>query len=309
MPKKSRCLPVITRKTEPQTKYSGTIKAYLHDIKDLSLLCLEEEKELAERIKKGDKKARLKMINANLRLVVSIAKRYNRLGLSFSDLIEEGNLGLMKAVDRYNSHHGYRFSTYASWWIKQAIIRSIANHGKTIRIPVYMVETINRMRKTTARLTQKLGHIPTDFELSRSLKTSLKKIRIIKSILQNPSSLNEPIGLNGTGQLINIVEDEEGVSPLKEVSAFVDHERIMNLLDKLTRREAEIVKLRFGLDGSEPHTLEETGRKFRITRERVRQIEASIIKKLKHYITQEEKEGEDKIEGMEHDKRRTKSKN
>jgi len=306
---------VVTKQRSPRTKYTDPIKAYLHDIKDLPLLSLEEEKELSQRIAKGDKKARIKMIQANLRLVVSIAKKYNRLGLSFSDLIEEGNLGLMKGVERYDSRHGYRFSTYASWWIKQAIIRAIANQAKTIRIPVYMVEIINRLRKTTQRLTQKLGRRPTDFELSRSLKETVEKIRVIKSILQNPSSLNEPIGLNGTGQLINIVEDGESVSPLKKVSALVQHERIMNLLDKLTRREAEIVKLRFGLGKYEPHTLEETGRKFRITRERVRQIEASIIKKLKHYIIQEEKECETmqyqeglKKQGGRHVKRRAKSK-
>lgn len=269
---------------------SDPIKGYLHDIKNLPLLTLEEEKKLAKGIKKGDKDARLKMIQANLRLVVSIAKRYTKLGLSFSDLVEEGNLGLMKAVDRYNHRRGYRFSTYASWWIKQAIIRAIANQGKTIRIPVYMIEIINRLRKKTERLTQKLGRIPTDYELSRALKMNIEKVKVIKSITQNPSSLNEPIGIDGSGQLMNLVENEESTSPLKEVSAVVEHERIMKLLEKLSRREAEIVKLRFGLDGYELHTLEDTGRKFNITRERVRQIEASIIKKLKHYITQEEKE-------------------
>ena len=296
----------MPKKAEVNTKYSDPIKSYLHDIKDLPLLSIEEEKDMAQRIDKGDKKARLKMIQANLRLVVSIAKRYNKLGLSFSDLIEEGNLGLLKAVDRYNSRHGYRFSTYASWWIKQAIIRAIANQGKTIRIPVYMVEIVNRLRKTTQRLTQKLGRIPTDLELSKALKTTIEKIKIFKSIIQNPTSLSEPTGLDGIGQLINIVEDEESISPLKEVSALVEHERIMNLLDKLTRREAEIVKLRFGLGDHEPHTLEDTGRKFRITRERVRQIEASIIKKLKHYITQEDKGADERREN--HDKRRIKSK-
>ncbi len=284
------------------------IKVYLHEIKSLPLLNLEEEKELAERIKKGDKKARIKLIQGNLRLVVSIAKRYTRLGLSFLDLIEEGNLGLMKAVDRYNPHRGYRFSTYASWWIKQAIIRAVANQGKTIRVPVYMVEIINRLRKATERLTQKLGRLPTDYELSKALKTSARRIRIIKSITQNPTSLSGRIGEDGAGELINLVEDEESISPLKEVSALVEHERIVSLLNKLNKREAEIVKLRFGLDRNEPHTLEETGHKFGITRERVRQIEASIIKKLKYYMTHEEKEKEISKEGKKHGRRRIKGK-
>lgn len=284
------------------------IKFYLQEIKSLPLLSGKEEKELAKRIKKGDKEARLKMIQANLRLVVSIAKRYTKLGLSFSDLVEEGNLGLMKAVERYNFQHGYRFSTYASWWIKQSIIRAIANQAKTIRIPVYMVELINRMRKVTEGLTQKLGRHPTDREIAKALKIGIGKIRIIQTIIQPPSSLNEPIGTDGSGQLINLVEDEESISPAKEVSALVEHERIMNLLNRLTKREAEIVKLRFGLDGYEPHTLEETGRKFNITRERVRQIENSIIKKLKLYISQEES-GTDIKKGESHVRRRTKRKN
>lgn len=276
-----------------RTRYTDPIKVYLHEIKNLPLLTVEEEKQLAERIKKGDKGARLKMIQSNLRLVVSIAKKYTRLGLSFPDLVEEGNLGLLKAVDRYNYRRGYRFSTYASWWIKQSIIRAIANQGKTIRIPVYMVEIVNRLRKTTDKLTQRLGRLPSDGEVAKALKTNMKRVRGIKSIIQNPTSLNEPIGEDGTAQLINLVEDEESMSPLKEVSALIEHERIMNLLDRLTKREAEIVKFRFGLGVYEPHTLEETGHKFGITRERVRQIEGAIIKKLKHYMVQEEK-GTDK---------------
>jgi RNA polymerase primary sigma factor len=173
-----------------------------------------------------------------------------------------------------------------------------------------MVEIINRLRKTTDRLTQKLGRFPNDRELSRALKISIEKIRVIKAITYNPSSLNESIGKNGTGQLINLVEDEESSSPLKEVSALIEHERIMNLLDKLTEREAEIVKLRFGLDGYDMHTLEETGRKFRITRERVRQIEAQIIKKLKQFMMQEETgKGTLRRKGERHGKRRTKGKN
>jgi RNA polymerase primary sigma factor len=220
---------------------------------------------------------------------VSIAKKYTRLGLSFSDLVEEGNLGLMKAVDRYDYKKGYRFSTYASWWIKQSIIRAIANQGKTIRIPVYMVEIVNRLRKATEKLTQKLDRLPTDFELAKAMKISIKKARLIKLITQNPSSLNEPIGIDGRGQLMNILEDEESVSPLAEVTTMVDNERIKNLLERLNDREAEIMKLRFGLDGYNVHTLEEVGKKFNITRERVRQIEAAIIKKLKLYIAQEEK--------------------
>lgn len=272
-----------------RTGVSDPIKVYLREIKNFPLLTLEEERHLARKIKTGDTDARLKMIQGNLRLVVSIAKRYTRLGLSFSDLVEEGNLGLMKAVDRYNYKRGYRFSTYASWWIKQAIIRAIANQGKTIRIPVYMVEIVNRLRKATEKMTQALDHLPTDFELAKAMKLNIKKVRLIKLITQNPSSLNEPIGIDGTGQLMNILEDEESVSPLAEVTTMVDNERIRNLLEKLNDREAEIMKLRFGLDGYDVHTLEETGRKFNITRERVRQIEAAIIKKLKLYITQEEK--------------------
>jgi RNA polymerase primary sigma factor len=297
------------KKTRPRkrehTAYTDPIKAYLDDIKQLPLLSVEEEKALAKKIKQHDRESRDKMIQANLRLVVSIAKRYTKLGLSFSDLVEEGNLGLMKAVDRYNLHRGYRFSTYASWWIKQAIIRAIANQGKTIRIPVYMIETINRLRKTTERLTQKLNRLPIDRELAKSLRISTERVKAIKSIIQNPTSLNEPIGEGG--ELQSLIENEDSISPLKEVTLLVEQERITNLLNNLTKREAEIVKMRFGLGDYEPHTLEETGRKFHITRERVRQIEAAIIKKLKHHIAEEERGVEIK-EGDKHARRRTKSK-
>lgn len=274
---------------EGKTTYSDPMKAYLKELKLLSLLSVEEEKALAEKVKKGDKEARLKMIQANLRLVISVAKRYTNLGLPISDLIEEGNLGLMKAVDRYDTRRGYRFSTYAIWWIKQAVIRALASQGKTIRVPVYMVEIINRLRKTTHRLSQKLGRSPTDHELARAMKMELVKIRIIKEIIQNPSSLEKPVGDEGSGQLLNLIADDKNASPLLELASLLQHEKIMNLLKELPPRTAKIINLRYGLDGVSPHTLEETGRKFGITRERVRQIEESAMRKLKSHMTGEKK--------------------
>lgn len=295
-----------------KTTYSDPMKAYLKEIKLLPLLTFKEEKALAERVKQGDKEARRNMIQANLRLVISVAKRYTNLGLPLSDLIEEGNLGLMKAVDRYDTRRGYRFSTYAIWWIKQAIIRALANQGKTIRVPVYMAEIINRLRKTTHRLSQKLGRSPSNSELARSMKTEVEKVRIMKEIIQSPSSLEKPVGDEGTGQLLNLIADEKNASPLHELSSLIQHERIMNLLKDLPPRMAKIISLRYGLEGVSPHTLEETGHKFGITRERVRQIEGSAMRKLKSQITQEEK-GLTPIKvsrgGKKNDKRKTKRKN
>lgn len=261
---------------------------YFKDIKNLPLLSFEEEKKLAERIEKGDKAAKDKMIQANLRLVVSIAKRYTKLGLAFSDVVEEGNFGLMKAVDRYNFRHGYRFSTYASWWIKQAIIGAITNQGKTVRIPAYMVEEIARLHKATGRLTQNLGRPPTDHKIAKELKIKVERVKIIKSIIQNTVSLNEPIGEDDTEQLGNLVGDEKSIFPPKEVSNQIEHERLMNYLDRLPSRKAKILKYKYGLDDNEPHSFEATGRKFGITGERVRQIEASIIREFQEFRMLEE---------------------
>lgn len=288
--------------------YTNPIKAYLKEVKALPLLSLEEEIILAKKIKNGDKEARIKLIQANLRLVISVAKRYTHMGLPLSDLIEEGNLGLMKAVDRYDPTRGYRFSTYATWWIKQSIMRALANQGKTIRVPVYLAEIMGRLRKANERLAQKLGRAPSDRELSKVLKTDVKKIKMIKNITTNPSSLESPIGEGGTGQLINLIADEGNVSPLTELSLLIQHERITALLERLSSREAEIISLRFGLNNQKSFTLEETGHKFGITRERVRQIEAAVIKKIKIYYAEAEK-GLKRPKGEKNDQRKIKRKN
>lgn len=264
------------------------IRLYLKDIKNIALLTPEQEQYLARRIRKGDKEARMKMIKANLRLVINIAKRYKYFGVSISDLIEEGNLGLMKAVTKFDPRRGYRFSTYASWWIKQYITRAIANQGKTIRIPVYMAEIITRWRKVTEQLAHKLGRSPRLKEVARVMKMSIEKVMQINEIAAKASSLDAPIGEDGSGQFMDLIEDENILSPTDELTKILQKERIDALLDMISEREKEILNLRFGLKDGVSRTLGETAKRFNITRERVRQIEVVAMRKLKLYLAAQE---------------------
>ncbi|MFA4991339.1 MAG: sigma-70 family RNA polymerase sigma factor [Candidatus Omnitrophota bacterium] len=263
------------------------IKLYLKAIKDVPLLTSEEEKSLARKIKKGNMQARRRMIQSNLRLVVNIAKRYSKLGVPMMDLIEEGNLGLMKAVKKYNPYKGYRFSTYAAWWIKQYITRAIANQGKTIRIPVYMTEIINRWKRITEHLTQRHGRKPKMKEVAKRMRMSVRKIREISETATKISSLDAPIGDDGTGQFIDLVEDETAISPTDNVTDSLRRERVDQLLERMNPREKRILDLRFGLSDGVTHTLGETAKMFGITRERVRQIESAALDKLRAFIIQQ----------------------
>ena len=267
------------------------IKLYLKDIKNIPLLTAKEELELAKKIKKGSRKARAKMIRSNLRLVINIAKRYSYLGVPIMDLIEEGNLGLMKAVEKYNPKRGYRFSTYAAWWIRQYITRAIANQGKTIRIPVYMVETAMRFKKVSEQLQMELRRKPTLKEIAKRLRLSLKKVRRLNRMAAKISSLNAPIGQEGTAEFMDLIEDENVSTAADELIEFLKKEHVGELLEKMTPREKKILTLRFGLKDGIPRTLGATAKKFGITRERVRQIENAAMRKLREHITQQEMAG------------------
>ncbi|MBI3615580.1 MAG: sigma-70 family RNA polymerase sigma factor [Candidatus Omnitrophica bacterium] len=264
------------------------LKLYLKDIKDIPLLTPQEEVALARRIKKGDAEARRKMIRANLRLVISIAKRYSYLGMPISDLIEEGNLGLMRAVTKFNPGKGFRFSTYAAWWIKQYVLRAIANQGKTIRIPVYMVDIISRYRKVTERLNQRLGRKPSTAEMAHGMKLPVKKIREIEEILLQPASLDAPLGEEGTSQFIDLVEQAQGGSSKDELAEFLTREQVEDLLGRLTEREQQVLKFRYGLVDGVTYTLGETAKRLGITRERVRQIQNSAEKRLHAFLATQE---------------------
>lgn len=264
------------------------IKRYLREIKDIPLLTAKQEKELARKVKKGDDASRQKMIRANLRLVINIAKRYSYLGVPMMDLIEEGNLGLMKAVEKYNPRRGYRFSTYAAWWIKQYITRAIANQGKTIRIPVYMVELLMKFKKVSDQLLVKFKRRPRMSEIAKRMKMPAKKIRQLNKMASKISSLNAPIGDDGTAEFMDLIEDESIATAVDEVGAYLQKERILELLKNMSPRERKILSLRFGLKDGVPHTLRDTAKHFGITRERVRQIESAAMKKLRNIILQQE---------------------
>ena len=266
------------------------IRLYLKDIKNLPLLTAEEEISLAKRIKRGDKLARQKMIQSNLRLVINIAKRYSGLGVSILDLIEEGNLGLMKAVEKFNPKKGYRFSTYAAWWIRQYISRSIANQGKTVRIPVYITEMMSRFKKVTETLSNSLKRKPRLNEIAKRMKLPMKRVKLLNKMMTGISSLNAPIGEEGTTEFMNLIEDESIISAVDGLSNFLMSERIKGLLDKMSRRERKILSLRFGLKDGIPHTLRDTAKNFGITRERVRQIEGAAMKKIREMMLQQERE-------------------
>ena len=256
------------------------VKVYLKEIGRVPLLSSEEEVRLAIAIKDGDEAAKKRLSEANLRLVVSIAKRYLGRGMQFLDLIQEGNIGLMKAVDKFEYQRGYKFSTYATWWIRQAITRAIADQARTIRIPVHMVETINRMRQATNQLVYQNGHEPTPEELAKAMDMSVERVREIQRMAQEPASLESPVGEEEDSSLGDFVADENAEAPGKAADRAMVAQQINLALKSLTPREEKVIRLRFGLDDGRPRTLEEVGRDFGVTRERVRQIEAKAIRKL-----------------------------
>lgn len=266
------------------------IRLYLKDIKRLSLLTAEEEIYLANRIKRGDKAARTKMIQSNLRLVINIAKKYSHLGVSMLDLIEEGNLGLMKAVEKFNPKKGYRFSTYAAWWIRQYISRAIANQGKTVRMPVYIIELMMRFKKMSEHLTNSLKRKPKVEEIAKRMRLPVKRVRQLSRIASGISSLNAPVGEEGSTEFMDLIEDENMTTSADGLSNFLTQERIKGLLEKMSKREQKILSLRFGLKDGTSHTLRDTAKHFGITRERVRQIEAAAMKKMRELMMQQERE-------------------
>ncbi len=258
------------------------VRVYLKDIGRVKLLTTEEEQVLAMRIAEDDQEAKNELINANLRLVVSIAKRYLGRGMSFLDLIQEGNLGLIKAVDKFDYTKGFKFSTYATWWIRQAITRAIADHARTIRIPVHMVETINKVKKTSTQLLHQNGRDPTVDEIATELKMSPDKVREIMRISQEPVSLETPIGEEEDSHLGDFIPDYDALSPAEAASISLLKEQLAEVLKTLQPREEKVLKLRFGLEDGQPRTLEEVGIEFGVTRERIRQIEAKALRKLRH---------------------------
>jgi len=266
------------------------IKSYLKEIKNIVLLTAEQEVTLARRIQKGDKKAREEMIRANLRLVISIAKRYTNLGIALSDLIEEGNIGLMRGVDKFDPEKGFRFSTYAAWWIKQGISRAIIDQGKMIRVPVYLNEEIHKYRKVVEKLSQSLRRRPTTAEVAKKLKTTMEKVRELDGAIAKMSSLDAPLGEDGEGQMLDVLEDENMAAPDELVAAFLNKERAQAILKGLDAREKTIIEMRFGLkEGQHAHTLAEIAKKLGISRERVRQIEDLTMVKMKKMLSECEK--------------------
>ena len=258
------------------------VKMYLKEIGKISLLSVDEEMELARKMADGDEDAKKKLAEANLRLVVSIAKRYVGRGMLFLDLIQEGNLGLIRAVDKFDYTKGYKFSTYATWWIRQAITRAIADQARTIRIPVHMVETINKLVRVSRQLVQELGREPTPEELAKGLNMSLDKVREISKISQEPVSLETPIGEEEDSHLGDFIPDDDAPAPSEAASYVLLKEQLVDVLKTLTPREAKVLKLRFGLIDGRQRTLEEVGKEFNVTRERIRQIEAKALRKLRH---------------------------
>ena len=258
------------------------VRMYLKEIGKISLLSLDEELKLSERVANGDEEAKNILAESNLRLVVSIAKRYVGRNLSFLDLIQEGNMGLMKAVDKFDATKGYKFSTYATWWIRQAITRAIADQARTIRIPVHMVETINKLIRTSRHLLQQLGREPTPEELAQEMEMPLDKVIEIQKIAQDPVSLETPIGEEDDSHLGDFIQDEDSPAPQDSAAYTLLREQLEDVMKTLTPREAKVLKLRFGLDDGRTRTLEEVGKEFNVTRERIRQIEAKELRKLRH---------------------------
>ncbi|MFR5266032.1 RNA polymerase sigma factor RpoD [Clostridium sp.] len=258
------------------------VRMYLKEIGKVPLLSSEEEIELAQKIEEGSMYAKKKLAEANLRLVVSIAKRYVGRGMLFLDLIQEGNLGLIKAVEKFDYRKGYKFSTYATWWIRQAITRAIADQARTIRIPVHMVETINKLIRVQRQLLQELGRDPSPEELSKHMDMPVDKVREILKIAQEPVSLETPIGEEEDSHLGDFIPDDDAPAPAEAAAFTLLKEQLINVLDTLTPREEKVLRLRFGLDDGRARTLEEVGKEFNVTRERIRQIEAKALRKLRH---------------------------
>ncbi|MCL2827737.1 MAG: RNA polymerase sigma factor RpoD [Oscillospiraceae bacterium] len=258
------------------------VRMYLKEIGKVALLTADEEIELATRMSEGDEDARKRMAEANLRLVVSIAKRYVGRGMQFLDLIQEGNLGLIKAVEKFDYTKGYKFSTYATWWIRQAITRAIADQARTIRIPVHMVETINKVIRISRQLLQELGHDPSPEEIAEEMNIPVEKVRDILKIAQEPVSLETPIGEEEDSHLGDFIPDEDASEPSEAASFTLLKEQLITVLSTLTPREAKVLRLRFGIEDGRTRTLEEVGKEFNVTRERIRQIEAKALRKLRH---------------------------
>ena len=258
------------------------VRMYLREIVRIPLLSYDEEAELAERILQNDEDARKKLCQANLRLVVSIAKKYVGRGMLFLDLIQEGNMGLIKAVEKFDYTKGYKFSTYATWWIRQAITRAIADQARTIRIPVHMVETINRLIRTSRHLLQQLGREPSPEEIAKELDMSVEKVMEIQRIAQDPVSLETPIGEEDDSHLGDFIPDDDSPAPHDSAAYTLLKEQLDEVMETLTPREAKVLRLRFGLDDGKARTLEEVGKEFMVTRERIRQIEAKALRKLRH---------------------------
>ena len=267
---------------EGSTNTDDHVRMYLKEIGKVPLLSGDEEMRLAQRMERGDEEAKRRLAEANLRLVVSIAKRYVGRGMMFLDLIQEGNLGLIKAVDKFDYRKGYKFSTYATWWIRQAITRAIADQARTIRIPVHMVETINKLIRVSRQLLQELGRDPTADELSIHMHMPVDKVREIMKIAQEPVSLETPIGEEEDSHLGDFIPDEEIMAPSDAAAFSLLKEQLVGVLETLTDREEKVLRLRFGLDDGRSRTLEEVGREFAVTRERIRQIEAKALRKLRH---------------------------
>jgi RNA polymerase primary sigma factor len=257
------------------------LKLYIKDIKDIPLLSAEDELKIAKRVKRGDAHARRIMIRSNLRLVINIAKQYGNFGVPLLDLIEEGNLGLMKAVSKFDPKLGYRFSTYAAWWIKQHVTRALADQGKTVRIPVYMVETLSRFRKVNERLMHRHRRKAKLAELAKAMQLPISKIRELQQLDQGTTSLDQPVGEEGEASIMDLMEDPKTSSSQDHINTMFRGERVERLLNKMNPREREILELRFGLKDGETHTLNDAAKRFNITRERVRQIEAVALKKLR----------------------------
>ncbi|MBR2996859.1 RNA polymerase sigma factor RpoD [Candidatus Saccharibacteria bacterium] len=263
-----------------------SVRLYLREIGRVPLLTPEEEMELAEKAKNGDKKAKDKLAESNMRLVVSVAKRYSGRGLDFLDLIQEGNTGLLRAVEKFDPDKGFKFSTYATWWIRQAITRAIADQARTIRIPVHMVETINKVLRVTRKLTQELNREPTVEEIAKEMKMEPEKVDYVMKIKQDIASLDASVGRDSDDEdsvLGDFVEDEERITPEDAAANQILKEKLAGILSTLSEREQKIVKMRFGIGGGKPHTLEEVGNEFSVTRERIRQIEAKALSKLRKH--------------------------
>ncbi|MDY5100101.1 MAG: RNA polymerase sigma factor RpoD [Oscillospiraceae bacterium] len=270
------------KREESEASTEDSVRMYFKDIGKVDLLTAEEEVELARRMAGGDEEARQRMVEANLRLVVSIARRYVGRGMALQDLIQEGNMGLMKAVEKFDYSKGYKFSTYATWWIRQAITRAIADQGRTIRIPVHMVETINKVKRTSRQLLQELGRDPSAGEIAAEIHMPEEKIRDILQLSQGTRSLDSPVGEEEDSHLGDFIPDEDTPAPGEAASFSLLREQLMEVLATLAPREEKVLRLRFGLEDGRTRTLEEVGREFHVTRERIRQIEAKALRKLRH---------------------------